>query len=222
MLIARLSGLRRAVDRAVLHAQRAPGAVLHVELQGEAAAGEAAGVHRGRWGTPPAHPRQGVGLGIVLGADHAVRTDDRALAALDAEIRDPRPAPPPRCCASRRPWCRRGKVPSTGRALTGMESPSPASMRAVTFGARTRARRRAPASDASTTGMSPPARRFRKLPPRADASSAASTAAKFFFEPPQPPLRPYAFSIAPLMAAMASFARHHARDGEEAGLQHRC
>ena len=81
----RLDGeVGRAVRRAVLHADAAPRAVLDVDLQREARVGIAARVDRRglegrrRAGEPA--------LVVVLGPNHAVRADDGALAALDAEV----------------------------------------------------------------------------------------------------------------------------------------
>ena len=77
-------GVVRAVRGTVLHAHAAAGAVFEVDLQREARFGIAARVDRRgleglrRAGQPA--------LVVVLGANHAVWTDDRALAALDAEV----------------------------------------------------------------------------------------------------------------------------------------
>src|SRR5262245_55242000 len=77
-------GVGRAVGRAVLHANAAPRAIFDVDLQREARLGIAARVDRRglegwrRTGEPA--------LVVVLGANDAVRADDRALTALDAEI----------------------------------------------------------------------------------------------------------------------------------------
>ncbi len=77
-------GVGRAVRRTVLHADTAPGAVFDVDLQREARVGIAAGVD----GRSLEDLRRAVepALVVVLGPDHAVRADDRALAALDAEV----------------------------------------------------------------------------------------------------------------------------------------
>src|SRR5262245_18910291 len=76
--------VRRAVCGAVLDADAAPRAVLDVDLQCETRIGVAArvdgrGLEGGRRASEPA-------LVVVLGPNHAVWTDDGALAALDAEV----------------------------------------------------------------------------------------------------------------------------------------
>ena len=70
--------------RAGLDAQRAAGAVLDVDLQGVARVGQAAGVQRcraERLGRPGQRR-----LVVVRGPDHAVRADEAAVAALDAQV----------------------------------------------------------------------------------------------------------------------------------------
>ena len=66
-----------------------------------------------------------------LHPDRRVRADHRALAAVDADRRDPRSGSSGRSPASRTCAVPVGNVPSTGRALTGSWSPSPAISRAV-------------------------------------------------------------------------------------------
>jgi hypothetical protein len=81
----RLDGeVGRAVRRTVLHADAAPRAVLDVDLQREARLWIAARVD-GR-GLEGRRRVREPALIVVLGSNHAVRADDRALAALDAEV----------------------------------------------------------------------------------------------------------------------------------------
>ena len=74
-------------DRAGLDAQLAAGAVLHVDLQREAGVREPAGVQRRRLEIRRRLLQQG--LVVVGGPDDAVRADEAAVAALDAQVRIP-------------------------------------------------------------------------------------------------------------------------------------
>src|SRR5688500_20296369 len=77
----------RAMRRAVLHADAAPGAVFDVNLQREARVGIAARVDRRSF-----EDRRRAGqpaLIAVLRPNHAASADDGALAALDADIAFP-------------------------------------------------------------------------------------------------------------------------------------
>ena len=81
------AGIDRAVRRAAFHAQAAARAILDIELQGEADVGIAAGVDRRRFeGFRRAVEAR---LVVIFGADDAVRADEAALAALNAEIGPP-------------------------------------------------------------------------------------------------------------------------------------
>ena len=74
-------------DRAGLHAEAASGAVLEVDHQGESGTGQPA---RGeRHGGEAFWSRGQQRLVVELGPDHAVRADEAAVAALDAEPRVP-------------------------------------------------------------------------------------------------------------------------------------
>ena len=139
--------LARADRRAGLDAQAAAGAILDIELQGEARFRIAARVDGRRF---EARGRAGQrALVIVSRADDAMRADEAALAALDAEVLLPdrdrfgdialfEGAVPD------------GKVPSAGIRLTGMSSPRPASIRAVTV--RTKSGASSPTSGISRAG----------------------------------------------------------------------
>ena len=74
----------RRDDRARLDAQLAAGAVLDVDLQRVAGVGQPDGLERSR--LEPVRCALQAGLVVVPGADHAVRADEAAVAALDAEI----------------------------------------------------------------------------------------------------------------------------------------
>ena len=78
------TGLGRGDDRAGLDAEPAAGAVLDVDLERVARVGQADGFQRGR--AEPGRRALQVGLVVVPGADHAVRADEAAVAALDAEV----------------------------------------------------------------------------------------------------------------------------------------
>ena len=80
-LARRVSGRR---DRTGLDAQPAPGAVLDVDLQRVARVRKPGSVERSR----PEAVRRTVqpGLLVLAGADHAVRADEAAVAALDAQL----------------------------------------------------------------------------------------------------------------------------------------
>ena len=80
-------GVVRRPDRAGLDAQLASGAVLHVDLQREAGVREPAGVQRRRLEIRRRLLQQG--LVVVGGPDDAVRADEAAVAALDAKVRIP-------------------------------------------------------------------------------------------------------------------------------------
>ena len=81
----RLAGrVARRDDRARLDAQLAAGAVLDVDLQRVTGVGQADGVQRRR--AEPVRCALEAGLVVVPGADHAVRADEAAVAALDAEV----------------------------------------------------------------------------------------------------------------------------------------
>ena len=78
----------RRPDRAGLDAQPAAGAVLDVDLQRVAGVRQAAARPAAPTGTPSGAPSSRAGV-VVLGADHAVRADEAAVAALDAQVRVP-------------------------------------------------------------------------------------------------------------------------------------
>ena len=75
----------RRDDRAGLDAQPAAGAVLDVDLQRVAACPGSPGASSGADRNPSGAPSRR-GLVVVLGADHAVRADEAAVAALDAQV----------------------------------------------------------------------------------------------------------------------------------------
>ena len=79
--------IERIVGRTMIDADPATRAVFDCDLQREALVGVAARIDRGRCKALRRVLEQRVIVG--LGPDHAVRTDDAALAALDAEIRLP-------------------------------------------------------------------------------------------------------------------------------------
>ena len=76
-------------------------------------------------GSRPARRRASSGV-EHLHADRGVRADDRALAAVDADRRGPRSGSPARSRRFSKRAVPVGNVPSTGSALTGSRSPSPA------------------------------------------------------------------------------------------------
>ena len=77
----------RRLHRAGLHAQRASGAILHVHLERVPGVGQATGVQR--HGREPIRGPGQLRLVVELGPDHAVRADEAAVAALDAQVRVP-------------------------------------------------------------------------------------------------------------------------------------
>src|ERR1700690_3145180 len=82
------AGFGGTLSRTTLHAQAASGAVLHIELQAEVDFGIATGIDGSRLerGRRTFQPR----LVEVLRADHTMRAYETALAALHAEIGQPR------------------------------------------------------------------------------------------------------------------------------------
>ena len=108
-----------------------------------------------------------------------------------------------------------GKVPSTGRALTGSRSPSPASIRAVTRWTKSGASsgdRRAPRHVAVDRGGHRTAvQRAERARRRRRSCARRRRGPRFAVGPSR---------SRPWMAAMASLGRQHAGEREEAGLHH--
>ncbi len=81
------AALLQALRRADLDAQAATGAILDVHLQGVARLREATRIDRR--GLEAFRGFFQPGLGVKLGADHPMRADEAAIAALDADVRLP-------------------------------------------------------------------------------------------------------------------------------------
>ena len=204
-------GVADGADRAGLDAQAAAGAVLDVDLQGVARAGQAGGVERGR--------REAVGrvvervAGVELRPDHAVRAHEAAGAALDAGVRVPgRDDVGDPALLVGRGAAREGAVDRHGADRAGRRRGRPSSPRSPC--ARTRVRRRArcrasraPTCGATGTGTS------------CSAARVASTAASLR-RTTSDPRRLYVLRIASLTRSDRLVGGQHPGDREEAGLQH--
>ena len=146
-----------------------------------------------------------------LRADRGVRADQRAVVALDADVRIPDRDRTARCRASPTGWsrwatCRR---PGTRSPADRRRGP-PASRRSPAARSPARAPRRWAAGAAWPSLRAAPR-------PACRCASASSIAAKFCRTTAGPRL-PYVFSMASLIASMATSTVHHAADREEAGL----
>ena len=188
--------LALALGGAHLDAERAAGAVFGRDLERVARVGELAPAGRRRLERRRAHRRRARARTPWRGSPHA----DRRARTCRTGCRGPRPTPESRrrCRASPTGSFRSDSVPSTGNALTGSWSPSPAIMRAVTSldEFRRLRRHRRPACPSCWTRDRGPA-------PRADARGWHPPRPSSSARPPAPRF-PYVFSMACLMAAMAS------------------
>ena len=149
----------------------AAGAVLDVDLQRVARLREAARVDRRR----SEARRRAVQRALVveLGADHAVRADEAAVAALDADLRLPDRHDLGDVALLPLRRCRSGRCRRSGSALTGSSSPRPAIIIAVTCCTN------AGASSGTSGGRAAPSAACVGTSTSCRCASAASTAAKF-------------------------------------------
>ena len=113
-------------------------------------------------GRSPGAPSASARL-VDLGADGRVRADQRALVALDADLRVPDRDLVRRCCASPTAPCRSARCRPPGRRDTGSRSPLPAMHQRPSRAARSPGPRRGrPAGAARVDGRLPRGRRPRR------------------------------------------------------------